>query len=55
MGYHGALVGHLESLKEKKYVVVVHKGATMKVAEEEQEKWSSRQNLDHVYILNVLN
>lgn len=55
MGYHGSLVGHLESLEEKKYVVVVHKGATMSVAKEEQEKWSKRQNLDHVYILNVLN
>lgn len=54
MGFHGSLVGHLESLEEKKYVVVVHKGATMGIATEEQEKWSKRQNLDHVYILNVV-
>ncbi|MEO9966645.1 MAG: PorP/SprF family type IX secretion system membrane protein [Reichenbachiella sp.] len=54
MGFHGSLVGHLESLEEKKYVVVVHKGATMGIAMEEQEKWSKRQNLDHVYILNVV-
>ncbi|MGL1885560.1 MAG: type IX secretion system membrane protein PorP/SprF [Reichenbachiella sp.] len=55
MGFHGSLVGHLESLEGKKYVVVVHKGATMGIAMEEQEKWSKRKNLDHVYILNVVN
>lgn len=54
MGFHGSLVGHLESLEDKKYVVVVHKGATMGIAEEEQEKWSKRKNLNHVYILNVV-
>ena len=55
MGFHGAIVGHLDSLEDKKYVVVVHKGATMGIAMEEQEKWSARKNLDHVYILNVVN
>lgn len=54
MGFHGSLVGHLESLEDKKYVVVVHKGATMGIAMEEQEKWSQRKNLNHVYILNVV-
>ena len=54
MGFHGSLVGHLESLEDKKYVVVVHKGATMGIAMEEQEKWSKRKNLNHVYILNVV-
>lgn len=54
MGFHGSLVGHLQSLEDKKYVVVVHKGATMGIAMEEQKKWSKRQNLNHVYILNVV-
>ncbi|MEP5362251.1 MAG: type IX secretion system membrane protein PorP/SprF [Reichenbachiella sp.] len=54
MGFHGSLVGHLESLEDKKYVVVVHKGATMGIAKEEQERWSKRKNLNHVYILNVV-
>ncbi|SMD31640.1 type IX secretion system membrane protein, PorP/SprF family [Reichenbachiella faecimaris] len=54
MGFHGSLVGHLESLEDKKYVVVVHKGATMGIAREEQDKWSKRKNLNHVYILNVV-
>ncbi|RJE75357.1 MULTISPECIES: type IX secretion system membrane protein PorP/SprF [Reichenbachiella] len=53
MGYHGAIVGYVSKMKQ--YVVVVHKGATMRQAEEEQKVWSSRHNLDHVYILNVLN
>ncbi|UXP31858.1 type IX secretion system membrane protein PorP/SprF [Reichenbachiella agarivorans] len=53
MGYHGAIVGYVSALKQ--YVVVVHKGATMQIAMEEQEVWSQRHNLDHVYILNVLN
>lgn len=54
MGFHGSLVGHLESLEDKKYVVVVHKGATMGIAKDEQERWSKRKNLNHVYILNVV-
>ncbi|MEO9853198.1 MAG: type IX secretion system membrane protein PorP/SprF [Reichenbachiella sp.] len=54
MGFHGSLVGHLQSLEDKKYVVVVHKGATMGIAMDEQKKWSKRQNLNHVYILNVV-
>ncbi|MCV9385427.1 PorP/SprF family type IX secretion system membrane protein [Reichenbachiella ulvae] len=52
MGYHGAIVAYVSSMKQ--YVVVVHKGATMRQAEEEQAVWSARHNLDHVYILNIL-
>lgn len=52
MGYHGAIVGYVSSLKQ--YIVVVHKGATMAQAEEELKVWSARHNLDHVYILNIL-
>ena len=55
MGYHGANPAHAEGLEgEKKWVVVVHKGATMAQAEEEQIKWSQRHQLAHVYILNVV-
>lgn len=55
MGYHGANPAHAEGIPgDKKWVVVVHKGATMDIAEEEQAKWSKRNQLEHVYILNVL-
>lgn len=51
-GFHGTIVGYVTD--KKQYFVVVHKGATMGIAEEEQRKWSKLPGLSHVYILNVV-
>lgn len=51
-GFHGTIVGYVTAVKQ--YFVVVHKGATMAIAEEEQKKWSRLPGLSHVYIFNVV-
>jgi hypothetical protein len=51
-GFHETIVGYVSAVGE--YFVVVHKGATMEQAIQEQAKWKKLKDLDHVYIFNVV-